>query len=40
MGWKRYHEDWVNPDFAPDGVRASFINGDGNFVSAYIYINI
>lgn len=30
-----YHEDWVNPDFAPDGVRAGFINGDGNFVSAY-----
>ena len=30
-----YHEDWVNPDFAPDGVRVGFINGDGNFVSAY-----
>lgn len=30
-----YHHKWVNEDFNPNGTRIGFINGNGEFTSAY-----
>lgn len=30
-----FHEEWIDPDFNPDGIRVGFLNGDHEFVSTY-----
>lgn len=30
-----YHHKWVNEDFNPNGTRVGFLNGNGEFTSAY-----
>lgn len=30
-----YHHKWLDEDFNPNGTRIGFINGDGEFTSAY-----
>lgn len=30
-----YNKAWINEDFNPNGTRVGFLNGDGEFTSAY-----
>ena len=30
-----YNKNWIDEDFNPNGTRIGFINGDGEFTSAY-----
>lgn len=30
-----YHHKWIDEDFNPNGTRVGFLNGDGEFTSAY-----